>query len=1088
MPPTSTPTSIPNDQCPGYMITGLPYTTTDDTTGATNDYDPLYGGCATYDQPGPDVVYHLNVDNQMLIQVSMIPDSNFDCGLYVVTDCTDVVNSCIVGSDSGFQGEAEVVQFEAQAGVDYFIICDSFFSGGSGEFTLNVEKLIPTETPVSTKTPVPPTSTPIPPTYTPIPPTQTPTIVPTSTPSVPNDKCPGYEIASLPYSNTDNTNNANNDYDPLGGGCTGRAEPGPDVVYYLNFNTPKVIKVIASPDSNFDLGLYVVTDCNDISGTCVIGSDIGGEGEVEIVEFFAQGNTTYYIIIDSYSMVEKGGFQIDVLEGPPTQTPGPTETPLPTKTPIPPTNTPIYTVTPTSIPPTKTPAPTLTPTQTPAITPTATGIPNDQCPGIDISELPYTVVGTTVGAVNDYDPLQGGCTYFAQEGPDVVYHLNLEVSLVIQVTMIPESDYDCGLYVVTDCTNISGSCVAGSDQGLSGDPETIVFVAEANNDYFIICDSYSSLENGSFTLNVEKLIPTETPTVLPTMTPTTAPTLTPTIQPTGTQVPPTNTPIPITNTPVPPTNTPIPPTKTPAPPTNTPTIGPTFTPPPLPNDQCPGITIDEFPFFTTDKTVGAMNDYDPTENGCTYRAEPGPDVVYNFTLTEDAVIEVQMSPEPGFDGAVYVVTNCNDVVTSCVAGSDGGGEGEAETVTFVANANIKYKIICDSYSSNAFGFFDLNVNIIGTPTPLPTSTPTSVVTVTPTQAITPTPPPLPNDQCPGFDIGNLPFSTIDNTTQAVNDYDPMVGGCTGIAEPGPDVVYHINLPEQTSIKVILTPQQQDFDAAVYIVTDCTNIIGSCIAGSDQGGEGEPENIELVLNAGVDYFIICDSNSENEYGEFQLEVIELPQPTATPTIAPTNTPVPTPTFTPTLPPTYTPTLPPTYTPTLPPTYTPTLPPTYTPTHIPTSTPTPTYTPTQVPPTHTPTMVPTPQPTATPICETGVYLFIPSDYFRPGDIFWLNALICNSDSTPYQDINFFVILDIGIGEYWFYPDWVHYPPDISYVTIDLDSGERRYVEIIPEFVWPSGVGSYDNVIFWGAITDPQITHVIGHLDYVKFAYGE
>lgn len=104
---------------------------------------------------------------------------------------------------------------------------------------------------------------------------------------------------------------------------------------------------------------------------------------------------------------------------------------------------------------------------------------------------------------------------------------------------------------------------------------------------------------------------------------------------------------------------------------------------------------------------------------------------------------------------------------------------------------------------------------------------------------------------------------------------------------------------------------------------------------------------------------------------EVQLVDAPTPTHTPTATPTRTPTATPTRTPT--PTATPTRTPTATPTRTPTATPTRTPTATPTNTPTATPTatptrtPTATPTNTPtPTRTPTATPTwtPTPTRTP----------------------------------------------------------------------------------------------------------------------------
>ena len=411
---------------------------------------------------------------------------------------------------------------------------------------------------------------------------------------------------------------------------------------------------------------------------------------------------------------------------------------------------------------------------------------------------------------------------------------------------------------------------------------------------------------------------------------------------------------------------------------------------------------------------------------------------------------------------------------TCIAGSDSGLGGEPETIEFTAQAGVDYYIICDSWISSQYGSFTLDVtSVVPTATPIPpTATPVPTGTVVPT----PTPTGVPNDQCPGYAITQLPYTNDDSTANAINDYDPGSGGCaSGWPQPGYDVVYNLSIDHQATVNVTIVPNA-DYDCSVYVVTDCENVPETCVVGADENYVGMPETVTFETEATVTYYIIIDGFYPDTGGGFTIQVEEI-VPTATP-VPPTNTPVP-PTSTP-VPPTNTP-IPPTSTP-VPPTGTP-VPPTPTPTQVP-----PTATPTPVPPTATPTMVPvTPTPTAVP-CELGVKLEMPSHYFRPGDTCYLDAYLCNPGPEELFDINLFIILDIGTGDYWFYPSWVHYPPDIDYEIINKLEVGILYKSIIPEFTWPPNVGSYEKIVFWGAMTDRDITYVIGNIGSWEFGYGE
>jgi len=183
----------------------------------------------------------------------------------------------------------------------------------------------------------------------------------------------------------------------------------------------------------------------------------------------------------------------------------------------------------------------------------------------------------------------------------------------------------------------------------------------------------------------------------------------------------------------------------------------------------------------------------------------------------------------------------------------------------------------------------------------------------------------------------------------------------------------------------------------------------------------------------------------------------------------------------------------------PTYTP-IPPTNTPTPSPTNTVgpgTPTNTP--VPPTNTPTPSPTntagpgsptntPIPTATPTQPPalGVTLEMPDTYYTPGETCYLNATL-NNPGNALVDIAVVVLLDINIGEYWFWPTWIHYPPDVDFEIRTVATGSET-LSIIPPFDWPSGAGSFSGAMFYGAMLNSSITELIGSLGMVTFGFGE
>ncbi len=97
-----------------------------------------------------------------------------------------------------------------------------------------------------------------------------------------------------------------------------------------------------------------------------------------------------------------------------------------------------------------------------------------------------------------------------------------------------------------------------------------------------------------------------------------------------------------------------------------------------------------------------------------------------------------------------------------------------------------------------------------------------------------------------------------------------------------------------------------------------------------------------------------------------------------------------------------------------------------------------------------------------------LVMPETLFGPGSNFYLDLVIMNTG--PYiSNAQLFVALTVGTGDFWFYPGWVQYPPDIDWSSMDIALGFSGSMQIIPEFSWPSNAGAFDGAMFLSAVTD-------------------
>jgi hypothetical protein len=108
-----------------------------------------------------------------------------------------------------------------------------------------------------------------------------------------------------------------------------------------------------------------------------------------------------------------------------------------------------------------------------------------------------------------------------------------------------------------------------------------------------------------------------------------------------------------------------------------------------------------------------------------------------------------------------------------------------------------------------------------------------------------------------------------------NDYDPGVPGpsCTGSAAPGKDAVFAVEVSCAEWLDVSLQPV--GFDGAIYIVTDCADVTGSCVSGSDAVGVGVTEGIGLAATATRTYYVIVDAHNADSGGTFHISFLRGP---------------------------------------------------------------------------------------------------------------------------------------------------------------------------------------------------------------------
>lgn len=277
--------------------------------------------------------------------------------------------------------------------------------------------------------------------------------------------------------------------------------------------------------------------------------------------------------------------------------------------------------------------------------------------------------------------------------------------------------------------------------------------------------------------------------------------------------------------------------------------------------------VGTLPYSVNGDTTGVGEDYGFTGSSCppttSDKGAGSPDHVYAFTPTSTGKYNIVL--DSVFDAALYVVTDCQSVDTTCLGGVDQTGSNAVESLSIDAQAGTTYFVIVDGYHTTPpgdEGTYTLEIE-------------------------EPPPPPI-DEPCPnGVAVGALPYTNSSTTVAAPNNYAITSGVCPGITSTftgsgASDVVY--TFTPTVAGKYTATVTTTSFDAMLYVSTVCTSPLTVCLGGSDSSTSSGAETVSFNAIAGMAYNIFVDgySNtpSSTNSGPFTLEVKTAPP-------APTN---------------------------------------------------------------------------------------------------------------------------------------------------------------------------------------------------------
>lgn len=103
----------------------------------TNSYElPVTNACTSSRTPGNDAVYEVQLLANQTLTATATSTTGEDLAIYITDVCEFLPDTCIDGSDSATSG-SEVVTYTATTDESVFVIVDSYFSGLTGDFTVD---------------------------------------------------------------------------------------------------------------------------------------------------------------------------------------------------------------------------------------------------------------------------------------------------------------------------------------------------------------------------------------------------------------------------------------------------------------------------------------------------------------------------------------------------------------------------------------------------------------------------------------------------------------------------------------------------------------------------------------------------------------------------------------------------------------------------------------------------------------------------------------------------------------------------------------------------------------------------------------
>lgn len=814
-PQTNTCNPALNDVCSAAFDVTAGGTFNGTLSDYTDDYEP--DSCISFGAPGPDAVWSVNAVAGQILTASMT--GGFDASLYVVSDCSDIAGTCGAGSDSG---AVETINYAIPTTGTYYIITDAFLASASGTFSLTVDLVTPICTPgtkmcagnnlETCRADGSGFDT---------------EMCPGSCDTLANE-CSGNSCASpvvitTAGQYTGDTGLFTDEYDPSAASCVNRA-PGNDVIYQIN-GTPGDV-ITATMTSSFDAVIYAVSDCSDLN-TCVAGQD---SGNPESITFVLPATGSMFVMADSYTTSANGAYTLDVtIQTPDCLNPG----------------QPVQCLDAMTLE--YCDAQGFLQTYACACSGAACAQPTgDVCADV-VTVFDQTMVSSSYGDFTPtYNPVSCPNGISDLDGPDAVYAIDLAPNSILTVDL-SSTVFGRSMYVTSDCSD-ANSCLRGAG---TGSQDQLVYHTAQGGRHYVHIDTSSNTTTSAFTalFSVTNGVCQPGESICDPNTNQTT-----TCSADGSQI------------------TSI-----------VDCIAGCATPnacggPVTPNDTCASaynITAPISFVEDLDRFTDAIN---PGSASCFGRTTAGEDVVYSVNLPANTVVDVTV------DGSarhtVAIVSDCTMPGTTCLA--QGEEFGETRAIYAASNGPENVFVIID-HATNPSNLMDVSFDLrpqecmLGTETCISGTTreycnefyelKTETCSFGCNAGVCEPPT---NDLCGGAIDATAGGTFTEEISNYADDYNQnnAASSCTGFSTAGPEGVWSVNAVAGQVLTA--TMDAANFDAALYVSTDCMMIDDSCVEGSDSGSRAT-ESISYTIPTDGVYYIVADAFTSSPTGTFTITI-------------------------------------------------------------------------------------------------------------------------------------------------------------------------------------------------------------------------